>query len=69
MAELKMAKMAAIIKLGEKEWVWVRLKVSQSWVFLRIMSEAGIRLNESVFEVKVWEKITEVSEWVLVRLN
>ena len=49
MVEFKLAefKMAAIIKLGEKEWVWVRLNYVES----------ESEWSESVFEW-IWEKIT-----------
>ena len=51
--KFKMAKfkMAAIIKLGENKWVWVRL----NWF------ESESDWSEIVFEW-IWEKITKVSE-------
>ena len=49
MAKFKMAefKMAAIIKLSENEWAWVRLN----------LFESASEWSESVFEW-IWEKIT-----------
>ena len=71
MAEFKMAEynMAAIIKLSENEWVWVRLELV--WVRVRVERECfwvNPREDNKVSESKMAEAQSDMEEFMMAAI-